>query len=76
MNHLGTYISQNGKSFDMLFIKEDNHAYAVGPLPQNAGSRSVFVTVYAESEKEAKIKLEQAIEKKTKGSYYEKNGDE
>ena len=76
MKNLGMYTSQNGKSFDLLFIQEDNHAYAVGPLPQNAGSRSVFVTVYAESEKEAKIKLEQAIEKKAQGSYYEKNGDE
>lgn len=76
MKHFGTYTSQNCKSFDMLFIQEDNHAYAVGPLPQNDGSRSVFVTVYAESEKEAKIKLEQAIEKKIQGAYFEKNGDE
>ena len=76
MKHLDTYTSQNGKSFDILFIQEDNHAYAVGPLPQNAGSRVVFVTVYAESEKEATIKLKQAIEKKIQGAFFEKNGDE
>jgi len=76
MKHLDTYKSQNGKSFDLLFIQEDNHAYAVGPLPQSAGSRVVFVTVYAESEKEAAIKLKQAIEKKIQGAFYEKNGDE
>ena len=76
MKNLGIYNSKNGKRFDLLFIQEDNHAYAVGPLPQNAGSRSVFVTVYAESEKEAKIKLQKAIEKKIQESYYKKNGDE
>ena len=76
MKHLDTYTSQNGKSFDILFIQEDNHAYAVGPLPQTVGSRVVFVTVYAESEKEATIKLKQAIEKKIQGAYFENNGDE
>lgn len=62
MIDLKTYQTQDGKEYDCYYIQEDKIARAIGPIPSDQiGSRGPAFTVRAESEKEAKQNLAEAI---------------
>jgi len=52
---IGIYIAKNGNTYLCHFIKEDNYAYAIGPLSSNgADTPGIKIDVFAKSEEEAK----------------------
>ena len=63
MKSIGIYTAKNGTTYLCHFIKEDNYAYAIGPLSSNgADTPGIKFDVFAETEEEAKKKLAQIID--------------
>ena len=70
MKHLDFFTSPiTGKKYDLRYSETAKRAQAVGPLPTgegvaSVGSVGIFVEVSAETEKEARKLLAEAIEEK------------
>lgn len=64
MIELGIFISKSGKSYDCHFIPKNSSVKAIGPLPPpgHVGARGIAFETTAESEEEARKKVEEAIE--------------
>ena len=62
MINLGIFESKEGKSYDGHFIAEEKMAQAVGLLPERLGARGVVFETRAESEQEARQKIQNAID--------------
>ncbi len=65
MINIGIFTTKEGRSYDCCFIPENRSVQAVGPLPPpgDVGARGIAFETTAESEKEARIKIKEAIEK-------------
>lgn len=61
MIELGIYQTKEGKEYDCHFRPDVKIAEAIGPLPEDIGSRGVAFKVSAESEQEAKQNLAKEI---------------
>lgn len=62
MIELGMFTTKDGGNYDCHFIPEEKIVQAVGPLPhEGVGARGVVFKERAESEKEARQKIEEAI---------------
>lgn len=64
MINIGLFPTKEGRSYDCHFIPENSSVQAVGPLPPpgHVGARGVAFETTAESEEEARKKVEEAIE--------------
>ena len=60
---LGKFTTKEGNNYDCQYLPEDKLVQAVGPLPEHIGARGVAFEAIAESEKEARKKIAEAIEK-------------
>jgi len=65
MINIGIFTTRGGRSYDCCFIPENRSVQAVGPLPPagDVGARGIAFETNAESEKEARTKIEEAVEK-------------
>lgn len=61
MIELGIYQTEDGKEYDCHFLLEGKIAQAIGPLPNDIGSRGVAFEVSAENEQGARQNLAKEI---------------
>ena len=60
--NLGIFKSKEGVSYDCHFRPEEKMAQAVGPLPERFGARGTVFETRAESEQEARQKIQNEID--------------